>query len=353
MSSTADPEASTAQLSNTGQPAPPLDPASAPGREALASLIQRDSGISATILSVDALSGGASSATWKIEAETRDGARRFIFQRSAASGLGLPRAIQAEIQRRAGTLGVPVAPVIAIAAPADGLGDAVVTGFVDGEALAPRWLRQPDYVAARRALTQQCAAALARLHAAPLAHWHGLPVTGGSGADLLASMFQNYRRIGVDVPAFDLAFAWLKPRMPGTPATVLVHGDFRSGNFLVGPAGLTAVLDWEIPHLSVPAEDLAWLCASAWRFGQWQKPVGGFGEREDLISAYRAAGGTIDASDLHIWEVYANLRWGMSCLQLADDHVSGRVPSVERAAIGRRVSEVAADVTYAIAFGDL
>jgi hypothetical protein len=43
----------------------------------------------------------------------------------------------------------------------------------------------------------------------------------------------------------------------------------------------------------------------------------------------------------------------MSCLQLADDHVSGRVPSVERAAIGRRISEVAADLLHAIAFGDL
>lgn len=166
-------------------------------------------------------------------------------------------------------------------------------------------------------------------------------------------MFALYRRIGVDVPAFDLAFAWLKPRMPATPATCLVHGDFRAGNILVDPHGLAAVLDWELTHFSVPAEDLGWLCVQAWRFGQWQLPVGGFGTREALLEAYRNAGGRIDPAELRVWEVYGNLKWGMSCLQLADDHVSGRVASIERAAIGRRVSEVAADLAYLLSYGEL
>ena len=57
--------------------------------------------------------------------------------------------------------------------------------------------------------------------------------------------------------------------------------------------GLAAVLDWELTHLSVPAEDLGWLCVQAWRFGQWQQPVGGFGTRAALIRAYAEAGGQI------------------------------------------------------------
>jgi aminoglycoside phosphotransferase (APT) family kinase protein len=48
---------------------------------------------------------------------------------------------------------------------------------------------------------------------------------------------------------------------------VTVHGDFRSGNLLVGPDGLRAVLDWELAHAGDPAEDIGWLCAPAWRFG--------------------------------------------------------------------------------------
>ncbi len=327
------------------------DPAT-DGRSALQALIERTLGKPVGITAVQQLSGGASSATYLVEAD----AGRFIFQRDAAAAegdRGISRATQARVQTRAAALGVPVARVLATTEASDDLGDGVLTAFVAGEALAPRWLKLPDYAAARAKLTAQCAEALARLHAAPASHWADLPLKGGSGADLLDDMFRWYRRIGVDVPAFDLAFAWLKPRMPTERPTCLSHGDFRAGNLLVDTNGLAAAIDWELTHLSVPAEDLGWLCVQAWRFGQWQLPVGGFGTREALLAAYRAAGGTVQPQELHIWEVYGNLKWGMSCLQLADDHVSGRVPSVERAAIGRRVSEVAADLTYLLAFGDL
>lgn len=327
------------------------DPAT-DGRPALEALLARALAKPAAITAVQQLSGGASSATYLIESDSG----RFIFQRDAAQSegdRGVSRTTQAQVQMRAAALGVPVAPVLATTDPGDDLGDGVLTAFVAGEALAPKWLKLPEYGTARERLTNQCAEALARLHAAPTSHWADLPLKGGSGAELLDDMFRWYRRIAVDVPAFDLAFAWLGPRMPTGPATCLSHGDFRSGNLLVAPDGLAAVIDWELTHLSVPAEDLGWLCAQAWRFGQWQRPVGGFGTREALLEAYTAAGGRVGADELHVWEVYGNLKWGMSCLQLADDHVSGRVPSVERAAIGRRVSEVAADLTYLLAFGEL
>jgi aminoglycoside phosphotransferase (APT) family kinase protein len=329
-----------------------LDPVSAEGRAALADLLARETGEAAEIVASVPLSGGASSLTWRLQ---RADGRHLIFQRTASDAHGgLPRSAQGALMRRAAALGVPVAPVLAVPAPEDGLGDAIITGFVAGEALAPRWLRDPAYAEARALLLGQCAQALARLHAAPLDQWADLPLGGGSGAELLDGMFALYRRLGVDVPAFDLAFAWLRPRMPTEPAMCLAHGDFRSGNFLVAPSGLAAVLDWELAHLSVPEEDLGWLCVQAWRFGQWQQPVGGFGRRADLLAAYAAAGGRpVSRERLHIWEVFGTLRWGMSCLQLADDHVSGRFPSVERAAIGRRATEVAADLVHLLIHGEV
>lgn len=331
-----------------------LDPDSAEGRAALARLLAPALGSDIAVGPLAALSGGASSATWAFEAEAGCTLHPLIFQRTASADHGgLPRRVQAAVQRRAGALGVPVAEVLAVTGDADPLGDGVVSRRVAGEALAPRWLKSPDYAIARTRLTAQCAEALARLHAAPVAHWADLSLSGGSAAELLDRMFHAYRGFGQDVPAFALAFAVLRPLLPDVAPTCLVHGDFRSGNFLVGADGLTAVLDWELTHLSVPAEDLGWLCVQAWRFGQWQQPVGGFGTREDLLAAYRAAGGSIDDSALFPWELFGNLKWGMSCLQLADDHVSGRVPSVERAVIGRRVSEVSADLLHLIAFGDL
>ena len=66
-----------------------------------------------------------------------------------------------------------------------------------------------------------------------------------------------------------------------------------------------------------------------------------------------AGGRAVDPALAHVFEVFGTLRWGVSCLQLADDHASRRVRSVERAAIGRRVSEVAADLAYLLKHGTI
>ena len=319
----------------------------------LGALLSRAVRAAVAVESVTALSGGASSATFAVDA-ARDGAPwPLIFQRGEGS-VGMPKRVQAELQRIAGGHGVPVAPVVAIASPGDGLGDGFVMARVDGETLAPRWLRGDDFASARAAMTAQCGTALAQIHAIPLAAVAGLPLAGGTAREQCAALFALYRGFGVDEPAFDLAFAWVAARLGDHPARVVCHGDFRSGNLIVDAVGLAAVLDWELAHLGDHHADLGWLCVNAWRFGQWQHPVGGFGDRAALYAAYEAAGGAaVDPRQAHVWEVYGTLRWGMSCLQLADDHLSGRVRSVERAAIGRRVSEVAADLLWLLEYGSI
>ncbi len=85
---------------------------------------------------------------------------------------------------------------------------------------------------------------------------------------------------------------------------MLVHGDFRVGNFMVGPEGLRGVLDWENAHLGDPHADLAWCCVRAWRFGQDDLPVGGVGPREPFYAAYeRASGRRVDPARVFYWEV--------------------------------------------------
>jgi hypothetical protein len=138
---------------------------------------------------------------------------------------------------------------------------------------------------------------------------------------------------------FELALDWLGAHPPPEREPVLVHGDFRLGNLIVGPDGLRAVLDWELTHLGNPAEDLGWLCVKAWRFGA-APPAAGLGSREELLAAYRAAGGAdISPGELRWWEVLGTLRWGVICLTQAWAHLSGAHRSVELAAIGRRVCE--------------
>ncbi|WP_353217046.1 phosphotransferase family protein [Sandarakinorhabdus sp.] len=314
--------------------------------------------LGAPVTRVEALSGGASSATYAVDAVRGDGTLWPLILQCAATGSvaegGLPRADQARLQQIAFAAGLPVAEVVRVLAPADGLGEGFVMARLPGEALASRWLKLPDYAPARAALTGQCAAVLAKLHQLPMAAAAGLALPAGSTVELLDRMFANYRRFGVESPVFDLAFAWLRERVTDRPASHIVHGDFRSGNFLVTPAGLTAVLDWELAHLGDSHEDLGWLCCNSWRFGVWQNPVGGFGQRDELYAAYEAAGGgPVDRDRAALWEVWGTLKWGMACLQLGDDHVSGRLRSVERAAIGRRVSEVELDLMHMLKFGSV
>ena len=54
------------------------------------------------------------------------------------------------------------------------------------------------------------------------------------------------------------------------------------------PTVVRAVLDWELAHLGDPMEDLGWICVNSWRFGEIDKPVGGFGTREELFAGYEA-----------------------------------------------------------------
>ena len=54
---------------------------------------------------------------------------------------------------------------------------------------------------------------------------------------------------------------------PPTPAAKIsvVHGDYRSGNFLHDGAGhIVGILDWEMVHFGDPLEDLAWCCDPLW-----------------------------------------------------------------------------------------
>jgi hypothetical protein len=141
-----------------------------------------------------------------------------------------------------------------------------------------------------------------------------------------------------------LAFRWLGDNRPPRAAQVVVHGDFRNGNLIVGPDGIRAVLDWELAHLGDPLEDLGWLCVKAWRFGS-PLPVGGVGSVDQLVTAYEAAGGTpVDFDALRWWEVLGTLRWGVICIVQTLTHLSGTHRSVELAAIGRRVCEVEWDL---------
>ena len=259
--------------------------------------------------------------------------------------LPLDLGVEAALLRLATAGGVPVPAVRAELNPGDGLGSGYLMARLPGEALPQKLFRDGRFADALAGLAADCGRALAAIHALPTDRLPAeLPrAAHGARLDRLQALLADFGDVS---PVLQLALGWLRERAPAAPAQpCLVHGDFRCGNLLVTPAGLEAVLDWERAHLGLPAEDLGYLCANVWRFGRSERPVGGFGHYEELLRAYREAAGWAPAmAALHYWEVFAALDWGLVCLTMLDLHRSGRDPSLERAAVGRRLAEAEIDL---------
>jgi aminoglycoside phosphotransferase (APT) family kinase protein len=310
------------------------------------------------------LTAGAANQTWRFDAVCTDAVgggepldcvlRRSPYTETPEDDetpedtANLDKAGEARVQEAARRAGVEAAEVLFVLDDADGLGDGYVMLALEGETLARRILRDDAYAEARPKLARQCGETLARLHSVDTA---ALPPLNTSTADTQLERYgELYRSMEQPVPVFDLALAWLGERRREPERIALVHGDFRNGNLMIGPEGIRAVLDWELAHLGDPMEDLGWLCVTSWRFGEVDRPAGGFGSREDLAAGYEAAGGgPVDLEAVRYWEVFGTLKWGIMCMTMTRAHLTGAARSVERAAIGRRVSETEIDLLNLLA----
>jgi aminoglycoside phosphotransferase (APT) family kinase protein len=282
------------------------------------------------------LSGGASRITSSFDLHAGGAVRPLIFQqrRGDATGPDHSATVEEALLRAAQAAGVAVPAVVAFGSGGSLGPGALVVERLEGETIPRKILRDPVWAAARSALTADCGRALAAIHRIDPGSIAGL-----APRDPLRHPLPFLDALGEVRPALELGVRWLAATRPAPGPTVTVHGDFRSGNLLVGPEGLRAVLDWELAHAGDPAEDIGWLCAPAWRFGGTGE-VGGFGNLDELLAAYGAAGGgTIDPERVRWWQVYATVKWATICALQASAHLSGTTRSVELAAIGRRVCE--------------
>ena len=111
-------------------------------------------------------------------------------------------------------------------------------------------------------------------------------------------------------PIAEAAVRWLE-RHPPPPAQKLslVHGDYRSGNFLFDPNGdIKGVLDWEMSHLGDPLEDLAWSLDPLWSWPDTHL-AGKLLPRLEAIRIFEAASGLrVDLDVFRWWEVFASLK---------------------------------------------
>ncbi|MBM7806405.1 aminoglycoside phosphotransferase (APT) family kinase protein [Geodermatophilus bullaregiensis] len=315
---------------------------------ALARRLSRLTGGRVTVEGLTRLTGGANRETWAFTAvDDTARARRDLVLRGGAGTGGVPLPVEAAAVAAAARAGVPAPDLVDVGAGDAGEGlpaQYLLMGRVDGETIPRRLLREETYATARAGLAHELGAVLARLHAVPLDDLAQVPAPG----DPLDRLTSSFLTGGPPPPGLALGLRWLRGHRPPARPTVLVHGDFRLGNLMVGPEGLRAVLDWELVHRGDPLEDLGWCCAKVWRFGS-RLPAAGTGTREELLDGYAAvAGWRPTVAELHWWELYGTVQWGLMCRAMTERHLSGAEPSVELAAIGRRAAEQEFDVLLAL-----
>jgi aminoglycoside phosphotransferase (APT) family kinase protein len=310
------------------------------------------------VASLERLAGGACQDNYVVVATFAGGAlagdRKLVLRSDARTSLpgSLDRAKEYDVIRAAvgGGVRTPEArfPARDLVRPGS---HAYFLDWLDGEAIGRRVVGSPKLAHARERLAAECARELARIHAiTPREHgalFDGAktadapPSTGHAASDAIAFLRGMVDRLAEPRPALELCLLWLRANAPPPGEITLVHGDFRTGNLMVTPDGLTGVLDWEFAHWGSPVEDLAWLCLRDWRFGQLRLAAGGFAPRAQLYEEYgRASGRRVDPREVTYWEVMGNARWAAASLHQGERYLSGGDSDIELVAVARRAIEM-------------
>jgi aminoglycoside phosphotransferase (APT) family kinase protein len=292
------------------------------------------------------LSGGACQDNYEVRLTMAGVARRMVLRSDAVRSLpgSIDRRLEHGVITRAVDAGVqtPAAQYLTADLVRDGA-HAYFMDWVDGEAIGRRVVGRPELADARATLAPVLARELVKIHSVVPADAPDLfprPVVSPAES-ALASARATMDGMREPHPAMEAAWRWLDARKPQAEEVVLVHGDFRTGNFLVRPDGLGAILDWEFAHWGSPLEDLSWLRMRDWRFGRLDLPIGGFAAEPDFDRTYEAASGrAIDPEALHWWSVMNNLSWAGGCVYQGERYLSGEESDFELVAIARRAAEM-------------
>lgn len=121
-------------------------------------------------------------------------------------------------------------------------------------------------------------------------------------------------------PAVRGAIRWLRRNPPPEPAKpAIVHGDYRSGNFLFTPDGeISAILDWEMCHIGDPLEDVAWALDPFW-------PMTRHLPLDKGLALWESASGTqLDREALRWWELFSAVKACAIWTTAASSFASGK-----------------------------
>ena len=335
-----------------------LDPDNLGGLEAwLAGRLEADS---IKLGPAKLLSGGAIGENWRLGADVRGGAHEgthvWVLRTDAHSRVATSHQRHHEFAclLAAHQAGVTVPEPIAECDDASVIGAPfMVVGYAPGVGQARRIVRDPKVDEFGEELVERLGAELAKIHSIkpPREDLGFLEVPEGSPALTVISDLQGHLDlVSKPQPALEYVLRWLQDNAPPQAGLVLVHSDYRTGNYMVDAGQLTAILDWEFTHWGDAHEDVGWFCAKCWRFGADAKEAGGVGSREAFYRGYNAVAETpIDPSQVPYWEIMAAARWAVVALLQGERHHSGEEESLELILTGLMAPEMAFDALSDIA----
>jgi aminoglycoside phosphotransferase (APT) family kinase protein len=305
-------------------------------------------------IAAELLAGGAVQENWRIDVEVaggpRNGRHTWVLRTDAAARLAvsLDRVAEFKCIKAAHAAGVMVAEPIAVCPDTQLIGAPfAIQGFVKGSAQGRRLVRDPALATFGDQLAREIGRQMALIHAIRpqggtlpfLPH----PV-GNPGKRIVAELRAGLDKASEPRPALEYILAWLDKRAPEPRALTLVHGDLRTGNYMVDGGRLTAVLDWEFCHWGDPREDIGWFIARCWRFGNDDKVAGGIAKFGSLLEGYNATAEIkVTASEAQYFEVQAAARWAAISLLQGDRFVKGGERSLELALTGLMPPEMELD----------
>jgi aminoglycoside phosphotransferase (APT) family kinase protein len=307
--------------------------------------------------------GGASRETWSFDATWQEGdsARTagFILRRDPdASLLETDREREYQIYRALEGTGVP-APTARWLEPDPSWLDRpfFIMDRIDHCFTAPQALMDERMSHVLEPVARQKMAILARIHQLDPAALNldvlGVPPAPDECAPRELAHWRNIlaREAMEPQPVLELAAAWLAAHPPAPARRIsLVHGDYRTGNFLFDRRGeIRGILDWEMAHLGDPVEDLGWLCGRTWRYRRDER-VGGLLDRARAFRLYEEAGGvTVDPEAVRWWEILGNLKFAVICLTGARSFREGRTTEIMMAVVARMVPPLEVELLDLIA----
>ena len=285
--------------------------------EQLATYLTRTGGAPVTVEALTRIPGGASRETYAFDAVAADGARRGLILRRDPVGSLIDTDREVEFLAYRSFHGrVPVPEPVALEAGGAELGRPffLMERIDDGQVASP--IAVDPYGAAASMLGEAFFTALGRIAAVDPTH---LPLAAAlarpapdtawrAALDEWAGIIDRDERHPQPIVRAAIRRLYANPPPPAQRIAV-VHGDYRSGNFLHDGSGrLLALLDWEMAHLGDPLEDLAWATDPLWGHGDPTR-VAGLLSLADAVAAWEAASGLIcDTAAFEWWRLFAAVK---------------------------------------------